>query len=213
MNISQQLTTTAIGTSITVSLRALKLIQEYMMNTQLYGITLYIEDYNEVWESEVSQKKIINSAGGKTVISDNIAPHPIAWNFTAHIKAEPYEFTSRFVPSLKRKKALLKKAKDSRQFVNFRDKDGDTFKVGIQNINWQPSSENMNTLKFSCSLIECNSLESAISTLETVQNKATSQDGSADGAAKQAGTTKSDDRSTLYKGIVDKDLSALVGGG
>jgi hypothetical protein len=187
-----------------VSFQAAKAISEYYLNPMLAGVILHLEKYSKSLHSEVSKKKLINTNGQKNIFTDNIAPEVFVWTIEGYVKAELYEFTNKIVPSLRKKQQALENACLSRQPVAWRDKDCYIHQVGIEDIEFLTEPDNQNTLHFSATLIQANTLTTIQALTSIQEEKANSVSGTSDGKASNVGTTQAKDNKTLAKKLVDK---------
>jgi hypothetical protein len=180
-----------IGQGMSLSVQALKLIMDYLLNPTLAGIVLYLEKYSKKIHSEVSKKKIINSSGNKLVVTDNIAPEPFAWNIEGYIKAEPYEMSNKFVPSLKQNRLKLENAVYSRTPIAFRDIDSTYFQVALEDIEFIQEPDNQNVLHFIAALYQTDVLSTTQSITDISSYKSQNVAGTADGESANMGSTDS----------------------
>lgn len=196
------------------STKAIKLITDYTSSPMLGDIILKkIEKYTESKQANVSKKLLINVGGGRQVINDNIAPGLREWNLTVYIEGEAYEFSNKYVPSLKNKKKKLDDMFYSRSSVRFKDKDNFYFNVGIEELKIDEEADRQGKLKVDIKLTELADLEAEESYFDTTSMKTSASSGTNDGTSQDLGSTQSSKAfdSKIYK-ATQGDVKAIIPG-
>ena len=134
---------------------ALAMAQTFLTQPYVAGIRIACDKYQEVMDNDVSEQVIIDASKGKGYQTDNICPKPSRWVMSGYLEASPAEISGLspiLQPSLFAQKAVLRKARESRQLVDFSPlyKEGMTnlltggIKVAIEHLDFDTKAETSN---------------------------------------------------------------------
>ena len=167
---------------------AFKIISSYFNNPSIAGITIYEETCTRGYDMDISEQVLIDNTGGRQIIHDNFALKPKTWKLTGYLKAYDYEMSFYFQPSLKTQIKQLEAARDLRDSVQFKDKYGDTFQVGMK-FKIDENAEHQNVIPIDFDLVEITKLNATSALLDKVTNSGTPAQGSSKGVSANVGNS------------------------
>ena len=177
------------------SVLAFRIIKSYTNNPSIAGVTVQQISLTKTYSTEISKQVIINDTGGRKIIHDNFALEPIGWKLTGYIKPHDYEMSFYFQPSLKSQLKKLEEARDTGDVVDFKDKYGQTYKVGIEKMEIEENAESQNAIPISFDLIDVTQQEASSATVTKAESSATPNPESKDGSGKSLGTNSGKEKS------------------
>jgi len=145
-----------------------KIVQNLTGKRLSGGITIDAESYRETDRAEVSSQMILSTAGNKKFVSDNVSPTPRTWTISGYISGEIYEISALFIPSLKKKKAKLRKLYLNREITWFKTRECDLVNVVIESLEFEPRPEVSNKLPLTIVLKEVDILTVDVDTSRNV---------------------------------------------
>jgi hypothetical protein len=191
-----------VNTIVNQNIMAFRIIQSYMNNPSIANVSIYEETLTKSYPSDISEQVIMDSDGGRKVIHDNFAVKPISWKLKGYIKAESYEMTFYFQPSLKTQIKKLEDAINTRDVVDFKDKYGKTFKVGIEMMEIEENAECQNAIPISLTLKDVTKQTANSVVLSDSENNGLPSDGSENGTDKGLGSNSGTKKSSwLFQGV------------
>ena len=175
---------------------AFKIIQSYFNNPSIAGVTIYQERLTRTYPTGISKQVIIDNTGGRKVIHDNFALEPKGWKLQGYIKAIDYEFSTYFMPSLKQQIQQLEAARDTGDTVEFKDKYGKIYNVGIEKMDIDETAECQNAIPIEFDLVDVTVINATTALTDNITGGALPKDGSQAGneaqqVTGQAGKVKS----------------------
>lgn len=176
-----------INSTIKNNLLAFRIIQTYLNNPSIAGVTIQQVSLTKTYPTEVSKQVILDSAGGRKVIHDNFALQPIGWKLEGYLKPAFYEVSFYFQPSLKTKLKQLEEARDSRETVEFKDQNGQKFQVGISKMAIEEVSDTRNAIPISFELVDVTIQEANSVLLEKDELSGITKEGDKKGLEKSLG--------------------------
>lgn len=171
---------------------AVKMVMDFLSTPTLAGVLIYQETGKIRYENDISKQVIIDNTGGRKVIHDNFMPKPITWDIKGYLKPLPYEVSFYFQPSLKRQKETLEKARDKREEVKFKDKEGTYHQVGIELLEIDENAECQNGVPIRVILKKITIQSATSSIVSNIEAGGTPDTGSENGESQGLGTSLSD---------------------
>lgn len=104
------------------SATAIAAIQSYFTMPTVAGVRIDAASYKETGQNDVSEQLIIDASEGKKYQTDNVAVKPRRWELSGYLSGYASELSSAapiLMPSLFDQKARLRRARTSRQVVEF----------------------------------------------------------------------------------------------
>jgi|WetSurMetagenome_2_1015567.scaffolds.fasta_scaffold183990_2 hypothetical protein len=181
-------TTSLINNLVNQNVMAFKIIQSYMNHPSIANVTIYEETLTKTYPTDISKQVIIDTGGGRQVIHDNFALNPIGWKLKGYLKAESYEMSFYFQPSLKSQVKKLEEARNTRDVVNFKDKYGKTFKVGIEQMEIEENAECQNGIPISFTLVDVTQQVASSAIMSESEKNAIPKQGDDKGTTQDQGT-------------------------
>jgi hypothetical protein len=185
---------------------AMKMVQEYLNKPSLAGVLIHSPLIKRLDATEISEQMILDSTGGRKAVSDNFAIKPIVWTITGYLKAEAYEMSSLFQPSLKRQFKKIEDAKNTRSTVTWKDSNSELFQVGIESCETRKEAGIENVIPIDLVLKQCDTLTTQSALVDKVQASGTGDQGSDNG-------TEIDEGSVDTKKSPDSEVVQMFGGG
>ena len=163
------------------------------------GVTIYVQTYREIADSDVSIQLLMAKEGDKKWVADNVAPKPRSWQISGYITAiGAVEPSALLGYTLLAKKKQLMAMRNSREVINCKTMDNELVRVTIPELAFEHAGEVLNGIPVTMRLQEM--VVVSVESSNGVQDPALPPSGTASGGETDIGsgtsTTLSDTSTT-----------------